>query len=563
MRCKAKMPSSDNVTIAVKIPIKWEAMTNSSKKRLRQIVGRDTRVIHAYLGVIEQNEHRLLTGRNHVRIHEGELDKLTIVTRRVKSGYNLRDSVPHDFKERFPRISANELSECRRTAVNMYESYLALRKKRGMKASRPLSKTSPSRIPRWIFRQRFKLVEHKTVVARWWLDLRDSFELVSCGPYRYKRIRIPLEVSPFHTNQMSLGKLQALQIIKGSDSKWWAIFAVRVDTPNISISNLPPAVLGVDLGLKKAACTTLVTPRKVSETRYFVQKEKVQSIARYDELVAQLQREMATRMNDNVFHDNVARKLRGISSKRENIAREYDRVLVRNLIDYILELSERYTLFVAIGRLKNIRVGAQKGTCRSRQFRGMIHSWAFARITEGIAHQLAQQGWNTTGKDSRFRVIPESWTSIMCWKCGSKGVRPRQNFFICPSCGHKTNADRNGSINIAARLITLTESLHSVKGLGKWDSATQKARISRPKTWGAKSPRKSQLPSENPLSGSRESAAVCSAQTSLLDFGDEIRQSDHDLAVAKTVEIPSATGNDKPDTMQEKKAWTMGGIQSR
>jgi hypothetical protein len=121
---------------------------------------------------------------------------------------------------------------------------------------------------------------------------------------------------------------------------------------------------------------------------------------------------------------------------------------------------------------------------------------------------------------------------------------------------------RNGSINIAVRLITLTGSLHSVKGLGKWDSAVQKARISRPKSRRTKSSRKSQLSSENPLSGSRESAAVHLAQTNLLDFGDVVRQSDHDLAVAKTVEDLSALGGDSPENVQEKKAWTVGGIQS-
>ncbi|MDF1537835.1 MAG: zinc ribbon domain-containing protein, partial [Candidatus Thorarchaeota archaeon] len=52
----------------------------------------------------------------------------------------------------------------------------------------------------------------------------------------------------------------------------------------------------------------------------------------------------------------------------------------------------------------------------------------------------------------------------------------KQNYFHCPSCGHKTNADRNGSINIAARLLTLTKSLHSVRGLGKWASSVLRSK---------------------------------------------------------------------------------------
>ena len=279
-------------------------------------------------------------------------------------------------------------------------------------------------------------------------------------------------------------------------------------------------------------------------------------------LVFQLQHEMDNRNNNGQAHDKVAKKLRDMQSKRERISIEYDRVLIRSLIDYILELSERYTLYVAIGRLKNIRVSAQRTSLRSRRFRRMIHSWAFARITEGLAHQLAQLGWTTSGASSRFRVVPEAWTSIICWKCGSKGYRPRQNSFICPSCGHKTNADRNGSINIAGRLIMLTESLHSVKGQGKWDSAIQKAQSSRPKSRRNKSSWKSQLSDGSSLSISRESAVVHSTQLSLFDFGDEINQSDDDLAVEKTVEDLAATGADSPDSMQKKKAWTVGGIQS-
>ncbi|MDF1540356.1 MAG: zinc ribbon domain-containing protein, partial [Candidatus Thorarchaeota archaeon] len=84
----------------------------------------------------------------------------------------------------------------------------------------------------------------------------------------------------------------------------------------------------------------------------------------------------------------------------------------------------------------------------------MIHSWAFARITNSLKHGLAQLGWIVDGKDARFRAVPEAWTSIMCWKCGCKGARPKQNYFHCPSCGLKTNADRNGSTNIAARMLT-------------------------------------------------------------------------------------------------------------
>jgi len=558
------MVRSKGVTISVKVPINWEAMTERTRQRLRQTVGRDTRVIRAFLGIIEQHEDKLLTGRNRDRISEGDLDQLTMTALQVKKGYSQRPVVPHDFKSRFPRISQNEITECRQTAVSLYESYLKLRKKTWRKTSRPSTMTSSRRIPRWVFSQRFKLIEKETSTARWWLDVRDSLDSVPEGRTFHDRLRIPLKISPFHLNQINRGDVKAVQIFTDKMRKWWVTIAVRIPFDDSEEENLPVAILGIDLGIEKAACSTLLTPEKTRETCYFVQREKVKAIKKYDGLVANLQREMTTSRISAHSSDRLARKLRQISSKRENIAREYDRVLVSQLLDYITELSEKYTLYVAIGRLKNIRLRARKGNYQGRRFRGMIHRWAFARITNSLKHGLAQIGWKVDGKDARFRAVPEAWTSIICWKCGSKGVRPKQNYFHCPSCGYKTNADKNGSTNIAARMLTLTSSLHDVRGLGLWTRALDRVRRARPKAQKRKpSHGKSLLSAKEPASGSGESAAVHFVQTDLVSFSDGTEKSDNDPAVVRTVEILSVTGSDAPVIKQEKEARSSGGIPSQ
>jgi hypothetical protein len=125
------MTHSKGVIISVKVPIKWEVMTKRTRQRLRQIVGRDTRVIRSFLGIIEQCENQLLTGRKRNRINDGDLEKLTLTALKVKAGFSQRPSVPHDMKARFTRISTNELQECRNTAVSIYEGYLELRRKKG------------------------------------------------------------------------------------------------------------------------------------------------------------------------------------------------------------------------------------------------------------------------------------------------------------------------------------------------------------------------------------------------------------------------------------------------
>ncbi|MHA2027203.1 MAG: RNA-guided endonuclease TnpB family protein [Candidatus Thorarchaeota archaeon] len=561
------MARSKGVTISVKVPINWEVMTERSRQRLRQTVGRDTRVIRAFLGIIEQHEDKLLTGRKKNRIHDGALDKLTITALKVKSGVGQRPSVPHDIKNLFPRISTNELQECRQTAVSMYESYLKLKEKRGRNASRPTSINGSRRIPRWVFSQRFKLIERKTSVSRWWLDIRDSLDSVQEGRVHHDRLVIAVKMSPFHLNQIRKGVAKAVQIFTDRFRKWWVTIAVKVALDNPIEVNLPVAILGIDLGIEKAACSTLLTPEKTRETRYFIQKDKVKVIKHYDRLVADLQREMHTRKNSGLSYDRVTEKLRKIRFKRENVAREYDRILVRQILDYVSKLSMKYTLYVALGRLKNIRMRAKRGNYQGRRFRGMIHSWAFARITDSLKHGLAQLGWKVNGKDARFRAVPESWTSIICWKCGCKGRRPKQNYFHCPSCGHKTNADRNGSINIAARMLMLTKSLHSVRGLGMWTRAVVRGTTKRRARLKARTKKSSQgkslLSKKGPASGSGESAAVHFVQSDHLGFGDETKMSDDDPAVVSTVETLSVVGSDEPTSIQEKEARSSGGIPSR
>jgi transposase len=558
------MVRSQGTTISVKVPINWEVMTQRTRQRLRQIVGRDTRAIRAFLGLIEQHERELLSGQKKCRIHDGSLDKITMTAIKVKQGYKQRPSVLHDMKSRFLRMSSGELTECRQTAVALYESYLALRGKKHSNVSRPTTMNSTRRIPRWMFSQRFKLDYTSTSVSSWWLNLRDTLDSAPEGRALHDRLFIPLKVSPYHLKQLQHGEIKACQIFTDSTRKWWVTFAVRVVIIDTPMTENPPAVLGIDLGIEKAVCATLVTPTKVRESRFFTQKDKSETIKKYDRIITKLQQDASTHTNHGRVADGVSRKLRQVRHKRENVAREYDRVLVKKLIDYIFELSEIYDLYVAIGRLKNIRNIARKGNFKGRAFRGMIHSWAFSRITESLKYGLSQKGWNAEGKNSKFCIVPEAWTSIMCWKCGRKGIRPKQNYFKCLSCGHQTNADRNGAINIAGRLITLTKSLHSVRGLGKWEDSIQRGENPRLKT-----PRKKPSNGKFLLSrreqafSSRESAAVRYVQMDLGSFSNETHENDNDPAVASTVEDPSVAGSDAPAPRQEEETRSMGGIPSR
>lgn len=271
----------------------------------------------------------------------------------------------------------------------------------------------------------------------------------------------------------------------------------------------------------------VLTQKSLRHVRYWTDREKVKHIERYDRMVASLQQKRDSSPDNNQSTDEVRKRLRTIRSKRENISFDYDRKLVKQLSEYILELSQEYDLYVAIGKIQGIRRHARKGDGKGRWFRGMLHRWAFARITNSLQHKLSMSGF----EPKRVYAVSEAWTSIKCHKCGSKGYRPKQSFFLCHTCGYRDNADKNAAVNIALRLIRLIPSLKGGKGLGTWFSKWKTS----PKTQRTRSKGMSSAPERSLDSSVGSTVADCHDQTSLEEFA-----SSTDLAMEKTMEKPSA-----------------------
>ncbi len=365
--------------------------------------------------------------------------------------------------------------------------------------------------------------------VKYWLKLRDSLDSAPEGRTRHDRLMIPLSTSSFHINQLGRGEVKTARVLKDSHRKWWAIFTVTLKIEVLKDVERPPAVLSIDLGIKKAACSVLLTRTGYRHVRYWKQEDKLRQMSTLDDRTASLQRLKERFISAGKSPDRVTTKLRELSGKRARVSIELDKNLVRDISDHIKELAQDYDLYVAIGKLKGIRNTARKGNYKGRRFRRMIHRWTFARVRDMLQHKLAALGLDK----KRFRAVPESWTSIMCHKCGHKGIRPKQSLFICHTCGYKANADLNGAVNIGKRLIMLIPSLRNEKGLGMWltprDRAILKARGKKSSSQG-----KSLPPQRTPASKGR-SVADCHDQMTL-----EPSESSEDPAMVNAVETPSA-----------------------
>jgi transposase len=533
------MGTSEKPVISVKTPISWERMTDRQRTRLSRIVSRDTRVIKAYLGVIERHESELFVGKRRKRINPKKLKHLTLTATRGDAN---RTAVPHDFKARFQNISVNELHECCDTARAMWDSYLA------NKGARPLQSEShrSKKIPRLIFHNRFEIVYTPHLEIKHWLRLRDSLDSVREGRRIHDQLMIPLSPSSYHLNKLESGDVKSLRILRDQDQKWWAVFSVRLEIDEITMQSRPQAVMGIDLGVKKAVCSVILTHDKITQVRCWDQEEKVSRIEELDNQVASLQQKRNALQNRGLDPSGVKKRLREIRNLRENVSLDHDRKLVRRLASHIIEMSLRYNLYVAIGRVRGIRNAARKGNYKGPTYRGMVHRWSFFRITELLKHKLSTEGFD----ERRVFAVPEAWTSITCHKCGHKGLRPKQSYFLCHTCGYRDNADKNAAINIGRRLIKLIPSLRDERGLGRW---LQYSTETTPKTRRSSgSEGMSPLPERLPASLERKSVADCDDQTS-----PEGSRSSTDPAMAKTVETLTAAGEQGiPCTNRQRKEAT-------
>lgn len=515
------MGRSKGTIISVKVPIRWNHMTESKKIRISRITGRDTRIIKAYLGVIERHEKVLLVGKRQKRIHSGKLDELTLTATRGKSD---RTEVLHDFKTRFPNISVNEFQECRDTAIAMWQSYL----ERG--GSKPFrSKQYSSRkIPRYAFVHRFEHVQKPDQEIKNWLLIRDSLDSACESRRIHDKLSIPLSMSSFHLRQMKRGNVKTVRLFKDTHKKWWAIFTVTIDVQKIESVGKPSAVFGIDLGIDKAACTVLLTKSGFKHVQYWYQDDKLQVISKYDENIASLQKMKERLISQRKDSSQVAKRLRILSGKRDRVSKEFDKKLVSDIVSRIIELTKDYDIWIAIGKLRGIRESARRGNLRGKKYRRMIHRWSFARIRNYLEHSLVTKGFNK----KRFLAVNEAWTSIICYRCGNKGVRPKQSLFICHTCGFRANADLNGAINIGMRVIRLINSLRDEKnGLGVW---LCKSKVI-PNTSRSKCSKRESISSSKSSASRRRSVAECESQTSLAMFDNT-----KDPAMEKTVETPSA-----------------------
>lgn len=183
-------------------------------------------------------------------------------------------------------------------------------------------------------------------------------------------------------------------------------------------------VVGVDLGVTRAAVS--------SDNRFHGERRWRELEARDFRLRRPLQAKGTKSARRHL------RKLSGTTARRR---RDHDHVVSRRIVDGVPAGAT-----IAVENLTNIRSRVKARTANGGQRR--LHSWSFAILKGYVAYKAEERGIRVEGVDPRH-------TSQTCHRCSfqHRSNRRSQAEFWCCSCGYRTNADRNGALNIAAKLL--------------------------------------------------------------------------------------------------------------
>ncbi|OLS23951.1 MAG: hypothetical protein HeimC2_24660 [Candidatus Heimdallarchaeota archaeon LC_2] len=311
--------NTDFVT-SISIELDTKSFDSQVFPRLKQILGRDGRVMRKYLDLIEMYENDIFqevrnkkTKKKFLQVDLVKLDTLTLTTKKSIKGN--RTKVPHDLKSKFPRISHNELLECRDTAIGMYKAYLEISKSDKSHNRPRIHRT----IPRIIGGRQFKLdIENQMLSIKESLDTNIEMTRRNMKRISHRWLSFPVNLTNFDLEKINEGRISSIRIYKHkSNKKYYCDFAIRKTVKQISYKaeksmlSKEIALVGIDLGIARDAVVSvyLLVQQKVFDT-YFVKLKNVEnikiSLARLNSRYSELQNVAMIRKNKHNKEGNSA-----------------------------------------------------------------------------------------------------------------------------------------------------------------------------------------------------------------------------------------------------------------
>jgi len=495
----------------------------ADKNSLRKLILRDMRVMNRVLGILQFNEQSLFSQLKSGKwnVSRRNTDDLMVSTR--------ARSVPHNLKSEFVNISHNELRECIDNACEMYKSYLRKRTKRENVSHPVMNKRTTRRIG--YDRFRLSVQEQKLSVMDSRQTNYEMIQ-TGRKTTRHKYLSLRLVMGQRIVTHLDQGKVKSVVISK-KEGKYYVNLSIEVHVDKKAETPKPLAVLGLDLGISKTITGVVYTRNGIETSKIFndlhakknyehVDRQvakymlllQLRSIRRYtstmklyrkkskdwiirmgvsevldgiyagkDPYIAshrlkfmlasypdlnKYETRLLKRISEFIDHGqlntkSILRRLHKIRNRRSQIKKNMINKLCFQVQQLVKDLEKIYSVHISLGDISGIRNRARRGK-GTKGLRRKVNFWAYQMVSQQLKHDFTK-----IGMDHRFIEVKEAWTSIMCYRCNTKGSRKAQSMFKClnPTCLLRINADINGAANIAKRGI-LYKKLVPYKEMDQW-----------------------------------------------------------------------------------------------
>jgi IS605 OrfB family transposase len=241
-----------------------------------------------------------------------------------------------------------------------------------------------------------------------------------------KRVRIQLEISPFHKSFLDQGKVKEAELVR-KGKRWF--FHLVLDFPDP-----PPAqgkeAVGVDVGenVLAAASTGKLFgggALRAERDQFLGHRQRLQSKG------SQAAKE----------------RLRKISGREKRAVRHVNHCVSKGIVS---EAEKNGCSTIFLEDLKNIRDRIKAG----KKIRSRLHRWSFDQLRMFIEYKALAKG-------IQVLYVHPAYTSQTCSSCLSLGVRVKHRF-SCPHCGSLQHSDLNASRNILGLGLSVDRSTGDV-----------------------------------------------------------------------------------------------------
>ena len=227
-----------------------------------------------------------------------------------------------------------------------------------------------------------------------------------------KRVRVQLEISPFHKSFLDQGTPKEAELVRKGKRWFFHLVLDLPETPPIEFTQ----AIGVDLGENVLAATSTGKLFGGGVLR-----------AKRDQFLGHRQRLQSK------GSQSAKQRLRQISGREKRAVRHMNHCVSKEII---AEAERNGCSTIVLEDLKNIRDRIKAG----KRVRSRLHRWSFDQLRLFVEYKAVAKG-------IKVLYVNPAYTSQTCSCCLALGTRLGSRF-SCSNCGSLQHSDLNASRNL-------------------------------------------------------------------------------------------------------------------